>query len=243
MSYEICAFDAAIASSKEAALEAWDDSSYWETSQLDYERSARKWRIKEALMAFNPALTCKEPKAPPTGFLAKVFGEAPSKRRYLSVNLMTGGECSTFDIYDQAVEIDLAWEAKADQVESIVRDVWRHLEKLSQSGFSTLYDTERDVLLNLETDFDVVMQGYIKNLELDDEDDDESSGETSPGVTVIQDDGSSVPIQSGGKPPHAKEVTVPQDAWSSVPREHKPQSPDTPFAGNVEEAKPWWKVW
>jgi hypothetical protein len=241
MSYEICALDVAFAAGKEAASKVWDESSYWDTSQLDYERSARKWRTKEALMAFNPKLTCKEPKAPSTGFLAKIFSETPSKRRYLSVSLTTGDEATTFDIYDQAVDIDLAWDATPDQVEGIVRDVWRHLEKLSQLGFSTIYDTEREVLLNLETDFDVVMQGYIKNLELDD--DDETSGVSTSPVVAIQDDASSVSLQSGSEPPHAEGVTVPLDARPSVPRENKPQISDTPFAGNVEEAKPWWKFW
>ena len=97
------------------------------------------------------------------------------------------------------------------------------------------------MLLNLETDFDVVMQGYIKNLELDDED--ESAGESSPAVTVTQDGASFVPLQSGSKPPHSKGVTATKDAGPSVPRENKPQISDTPFAGNVEEAKPWWKLW
>ena len=92
MSYEICAFDAAFASSKEAASAAWEESSYWETSQLDYGRSAHKWRIKEALLRFNPTLTCTEPQAPPAGFLAQAFGKSPPKCRYLSVYLTTRGE-------------------------------------------------------------------------------------------------------------------------------------------------------
>ena len=217
MSYEICVFDAAFAASKEAAYEAWNESSYWDTSQLDYERSARKWRIKEGLMAFNPELTCTEPEAPPAGFLAKTFGKTPPECRYLMVYLTTQGELSSFEIYDQAVEIDLSWDAKADQVQDIVRDVWRHLEKLAQLGFSTIYDTERDVLLNLETDFDVVMLGYIKHLDFDDED--QASGKTKPSTAKVQ------------------------DAGSPVTRAPRPPNPDTPFAGNVEEAKPWWKLW
>ena len=182
-----------------------------------WSKTIRNAGIKEALMAFNPELTCEEPQAPPTGFLAQAFSESPPKCRYLTVYLTTRGELSSFDIYDQAIEIDLAWEAKADQVEDVVRDVWRHLEQLSQLGFSTLYDTEREVLLNLETDFDVVMQGYIKNLDFDDKD--KSSGATAPSVAVTEDAGPSV-------------------LW-----EQKPQSSDTPFAGNVEAAKPWWKLW
>jgi hypothetical protein len=217
MSYEICVFDAAYASSKEAAAKSWDESTYWDTSRPDYERSARKWRIKEALMAFNPELTCTEPEVPPTGFLAKTFGKAPSNTRYLTVYLTTLGQPSSFEIYDQAIDIDLSWDPSADQVQDIVRDVWRHLEQLVQLGFGTLYDTERDVLLNLETDFDAVVQGYIKNLEF--EDDDKPADVTAPSVTPAQDTVASAPLRA------------------------KPKTSDAPFAGNVEEAKPWWKLW
>jgi hypothetical protein len=217
MSYEICVFEAAYAGSKEAAAEAWNESSYWDTSRPDYERSARKWHIKDALMAFNPALTCSEPEAPPTGFLAKTFRKPPPDCRYLMVNLTTRGQSSSFEIYDQAVDIDLSWDASADEVQDIVREVWRHLEKLVQMGFGTIYDTERDVLLNLETDFDAVLQGYVKNLEFDDAE--ESASDPVPSVAVTQ------------------------AAGLSVPREKQQPISDAPFAGNVEVAKPWWKLW
>jgi len=216
MSYEICAFDAAFASGKEAAFEAWDQGTYFDASLPDYDRSARKWRIKESLMAFNPELTCDEPKDPTQGFLAKVFSKPPSKHTYLTANLDMGDETASFDIFDHAVEIILPAEPETEQVQQIVRDMWRHLDKLSQLGFSTIYDAERDVLLNLATDFDVVVRGYIKNLDSDDD------AEDAPAERAL---------------PQIKNVNV------SPPRENKPPPSAAPFAGNVDESKPWWKLW
>lgn len=220
MSYEICAFDAAFASGKDAALDAWDQGTYFDTSRLDYDRSARKWRIKEALMAFNPELTCKEPKEPAKGYLAKAFVKPPPERRCLIVYLHTGGEDTSLDIFDEAVEINLPFDAEAEQVNDIVRDMWRHLEKLSQLGFSTIYDAERDVLLNLETDFDVVVQDYRKNLE--------DGEETSVAKdAAVSNERAPQAASSAARPASSLEL---RDA-------------NRPFAGNVGESKPWWKIW
>lgn len=219
MSYEICAFDSAVANSREAAFAAWDQSSYWDTSQADSERSARKWRIKEALQAFDPGLRCDdEPQVPATGFLAKAFSKAPKNRRYLNAYLEKDDEIiASFCILDQAVEIDLDWVDREDQIKEVVREVWRHLEKLSQLGFSTIYDTERDALINLEADFDVVLQNCLKII--DSEETDEAFNETAPSAAQ--------------KP----------DAGASVSQQPTPQVSAQPFAGNIAESKPWWKFW
>jgi len=168
MSYEICVFDPAYAADFDAAHTAWDQSSYWDVSRPDGDRSAHKWRVKEALLAFDGRLGWKEPEAPKSGFLAKIFSKPAPEKRCLHLYVAGGDEATTLDVFDQAVEINLPWYAKRDEAETLVRDLWRFLEHLSRSGWTTLYDTERNVLLDLATDFEAVLARYIKNLDFED---------------------------------------------------------------------------
>ena len=69
-----------------------------------------------------------------------------------------------FDVFDQGIEITLTWDLPRDKVDKHVRALWGCLEQLSASGWSTIYDTERNVMLNLETDFDAVAARYLENL-------------------------------------------------------------------------------
>jgi hypothetical protein len=214
MSYELCVIDTQLAATREAAYNTWNDTGYLDRSQPAADRTARKWRTREALAAFNPQLEWTEPKAPGTGVFAALVKKKPEDEpRALTASLPAGDEGTTFWIFDQAVEIELPWSAEPDQLESIVRDVWRHLEKLSQLGLSTIYDTERDVMLNLDADFDAVVQRYRENLK--DDDDDETG----------------MPVAA----PHAGAGEHPAAAT---------QTPDgQAFTGNVGTGRPWWKVW
>ncbi len=89
---------------------------------------------------------------------------------YLTLSLDEEEGLTTFHVFDEAIEISLPWEALNAESEKIVRTVWRHLEQLSAAGWSTIYDTERDALLNLETDFDAVVARYRENIGPDEED-------------------------------------------------------------------------
>jgi hypothetical protein len=174
MSYEIWAFDAAQVSTADAAGKAWEESTYENSSLPDHDRTARKWQIKDEVLAFNSALIFREPA--PKGLLSKLAADS-DETRYLVLcrppavsTVDDDGRGIDFCIYDQAIEIEFPWSAERDAVEGIVRDAWRHLEKLSQLGFGRFYDTERSTLLDLDADFDAVLKCYIENLELDEED-------------------------------------------------------------------------
>ena len=168
MSYEFCVLQPGYAADRTAANTAWNDQNYWDTSLPCDDRSAAKWRVKDALMTFDSRLHWVEPKAPSTGFFAKWFSKPPPVQRCLHIYLEDGEQETSFDLFDQAIEITLPWDASRDQAEKHVRAAWRYLEYLSASGWSTIYDTERDVLLNLQTDFEAVMARYLKNLDADD---------------------------------------------------------------------------
>lgn len=161
MSYGVCAFDPALVPLTRQAGDVWSDEHYHATSQPDTDLTARKWRIKEALLAFNPALVFFEPNPPP-GALARLFKTAPRQPTSLSLVLPVGeDEEIDFEIFDDAVEVELPYEAADDEARQCVEALWRHLHKISELGLSTLYDTERDTLLKLETDFDAVLQHYL----------------------------------------------------------------------------------
>jgi len=165
--YEICVFEPHYAADRDTAYAAWNDEKYWATSLPEGERTAKKWRVKDLLLAFDNRLRWREPEAPKTGFFAKWFSKPPSIRHSLYVNLEDDRGEIAFDLFDNAIEIALLWQAPHDEVKDQVRAVWKYLEQLSASGWSTIYDTERDVLLNLQTDFDAVVARYLENLVAD----------------------------------------------------------------------------
>jgi hypothetical protein len=167
MSYEICVFDAGLVTTKEAACEAWNKETYYGASLPRADRSAQKWRTRDALKAFNPKLTFTDFEKTRKGFVAEVLGSNPRENHWLLADLNTRGAVTNFCILDHAVDIQLAWDAGAGQAKHVVHDVWRHLEALSRMGFSTIYDAERDALLDLESDLDVVLKGYVEMLNLD----------------------------------------------------------------------------
>jgi hypothetical protein len=221
MSYELCVIDTQLAATREAAYNVWNDTGYLDISQPASDRTARKWRTREALTAFNPQLEWAEPKEPGTGVFATLMKKKPEdEHRALTASLPVGEESTTFWIFDQAVEIELPWSAEPDQLESIVRDVWRHLEKLSQLGLGAIYDTERNVMLNLDADFDAVVQRYRENLKDDDDEDETGAPVATPHAGIGEH------AARGDGLPHAPAADT--------------QPPDgQPFTGNVGTGRPW----
>lgn len=216
MSYELVLFEHGYAADCDTARAAWNDERYWDTSLPDYDRSAAKWRWKDLLMGFESQVEFVEPQPPKTGFFAKWFSKPAPIMRCLHVYVDYGYGEMAFDVYDQAIEITLPWEAPRADAEGHVRLLWFYLEGLSDAGWSTIYDTERDALLNLETDFDAVLARYRKNL-AENEADESHDGPA--------------PQAASNTPPLA-------NAPQSVAAAAKPASPaaaksDKPFTGNV----------
>lgn len=213
MSYEFCLMDSTVAPSREAANAAWDEETYRQSSLPDFDKTARKWVIKDGLLKFNSQLQFMEPGGKP-GFFDKLTADDPPPN-YLLLTGWAGEDAdkhaTNYHLYDSAIEVSLPWNPERSQVEAIVREVWRHLETLTRMGFGTVYDTERDVLLNFETDFDAVVKRYIANVDYDGE----------------------------GEPPGAGNATQsPAELQAS-----QSGTTTEPFSGNVPQGKPWWKVW
>lgn len=218
MTYEFCVFDPVYAPDLATARAAWDVSRYHDDSQPDTQRDARKWQIKDALVAFNDRMQFMEPKAPTGGLLGEMkSGDEPQPYLLLCDWQREDGEhCTNYHVYDQAVEVSLPWEPPADVAPTVMREAWRHLEYLSRQGLAVIYDTERDVLLDLGSDFDSVMEKYRQNIAADHGAPDE---EAEPADALAHSG-----VQS--------EVAA------------APMTADKPFTGNVAaEHKPWWKIW
>ena len=164
MSYEFCVFEPQYATDRDTAYAAWNEGKYWDTSLPEGERTAKKWRVKDLLTAFDNRLHWKEPEAPKTGLFAKWFAKPATLRHCLNVCLEDDDGETAFDLFDHAIEITLLREAPPKEADKQVRALWKYLEHLSASGWSTIYDTERDVLLNLQTDIDAVTARYRENL-------------------------------------------------------------------------------
>ena len=175
MSYELCVFRPEYAPERDTAHAVWNDEKYWATSLPESDRAATKWRVMDLLTAFDSSLQWVEPKAAKTGLFAKWFSKPVSIRHCLHAYLDDNYGGTAFDVFDQAIEITLPWESPRDEAGKHVRTVWRYLEHLSASGWSTIYDTERGELLDLAKDMDAVTARYLENLGSDDAD------ESSPG--------------------------------------------------------------
>jgi hypothetical protein len=168
MSYELCVFEPGYAADRAAAYAAWNDQPYWDASLPDGDRTAKKWRVRELLAAFDSRLRWVEPQVPATGLFAKWFKKPLPAQRCLHAYLDDDDAETAFDLFDDAIEITLPWDALRGESAKHVRALWRYLEHLSTAGWSTIYDTERDVVLNLQTDIDAVMARYLENLDPDD---------------------------------------------------------------------------
>ena len=180
MSYELCVFRPDYAADRDTAHAVWNDEKYWATSLPDSDRAAAKWRTKDLLMGLDDRLCWNEPQTPKSGLFASWFGKPARTLPYLSVSLDEEEGLTTFHVFDEAIEISLPWEALNTETEKIVRTVWRHLEQLSAAGWSTIYDTERGVLLDLTNDVDAVVARYLENLGPEEEDESPSVSASSP---------------------------------------------------------------
>lgn len=199
MSYELCVFKPDYVTVREAASDVWNNEKYRETSAIDQDRSAVKWRVKDMLIGVDDQLTWQEPEIPRTGFLAKLFFKPAPVQRHLHVALVDDYGETSFDIFDQAIEINLPWDSPRAEVEKHVRNLWRYLERLSASGWSTIYDTERDELLNLEADFEAVLARYLENLGPDEVEGGEENTQKEPRATPASNP-ASAPAVKGEKP-------------------------------------------
>ena len=164
MSYEVCVYQPQLAADRETASDLWNNERLWDTSLPVHDRSAPKWRVKDLLAAHDSRLQLMEPQAPKTGLFAKWFGKPTVIQRHLHLYIDYDYGRMAFDVFDQGIEITLTWDLPRDKVDKHVRALWGCLEQLSASGWSTIYDTERNVMLNLETDFDAVAARYLENL-------------------------------------------------------------------------------
>lgn len=180
MSHEICLYLPQLAADRETASDIWNNERLWDTSLPDHDRSAPKWRAKDLLLAHDNRLQLMEPQAPKTGLFAKWFSKPAPPQRHLHLYIDYDYGRTTFDVFDQGIEITLPWESPRDEVEDHVRALWRFLEHLSASGWSTIYDTERDVLLNLETDFEAVVARYREILGADEAETDAAEPQAAP---------------------------------------------------------------
>lgn len=218
MTYEICLLDPALAATLETASAVWNDSTYWETSLPAHDRAARKWRISDGLLAFNPRMQRMDPAEPAAGggWLGKLKGKPAEELRYHAVSLPHGEAITNFTVFDQAAEVEFAYNVDAKDARAIAQEAWRHLKALTDMGFTTLLDTERNVLLDLTTDFEAVVAGYLANLEID--------GEVDAADAA------------------AERAMRTEENRSAAPAADAAPSVGEPFTGNVEtKKKPWWK--
>jgi hypothetical protein len=83
---------------------------------------------------------------------------------------------------------------------------------------SAIYDTERDVMLDLAGDFDAVLKRYLENIKEENEDEREAEPKNTLGTQT--------------------------EAPAAIVRAASaPRAAAKPFTGNAGDGKPWWKVW
>ena len=216
MSYEICVMDPAFAPTLEAAYAAWNDDVYWASSLPDHQRPARKWEISDGLLKFNPEMLRMDTTSPDGGgWLDKIKGTPQEKRNYHVMSLMQGDFVTSFSVFDQAVEVDFAYDSPVEHAPAIAREAWRHLQALVDMGLTTVLDTERNALLDLNRGFETVLAAYIANLNHDTEVD----------------------------PADVKAAREMNAAAAGPAAVEPPPRADEPFTGNVDGKKPWWKIW
>ncbi|MFN0058060.1 MAG: hypothetical protein ACKVX7_06350 [Planctomycetota bacterium] len=159
MSCEWVVFHSEFVKTLDAADEAYHQSAYHETSRPPGDKSARKWRLKDALVSTNPRLTHSE--------IVEVCDEnsgVAETRPCLSVEDWQNDESITFYLYDDAVEIHLPQCLEQSTPKVIVREALSYVDLFAREGFRIVFDAWEEVLIDPAKDMSALVARYEEAL-------------------------------------------------------------------------------
>ena len=225
MSYGVVVFDPLQMPPGRSLGDTWDEQRYQNASKVDADRSARKWQLRDALMAFNPRLVFHEP-PPPPGAIAQFFSASVVPTRSLTLVMPAAqDEEMDFTIYDDAIEIELPFFATREDAQYYMTELWRHLAQLAKLGFSAIYDIERDAVLALDTDFDVALEQYMQNLSEDWEHTADATASPPTQVPAVAIEPGPAEVPASLRPQPSTASSAPPLARPAVPTPHRHHSP------------------
>jgi hypothetical protein len=140
-------------------------SSEFEPRASDPVVEERKRRIADALIRTNTKL---EPFQLRYAEIAKFQGiteeEARRRFRYIELNGPKNGNGVQITIFDSHASIHVPFWHTGDKAFATLREVWAYLRAFASQGFAT-FDPQIERVLDLETDFKLVLDSYGAGVE------------------------------------------------------------------------------
>lgn len=174
MSCEWVVFHSEFASTLDEADDAFNLSTYYETSHPPADESARKWKLRDALVAANPELQHDD-----KFVVCDAETGVEETRPCLRVIDWEADDCIEFHVYDDAVEIRLPQALHEATPESVVREALSYVNLLAREGFSVALDAQEAVLIDPAKDLNALVARYTDTLKYFAEEDAKASIPTS----------------------------------------------------------------
>ncbi len=161
MSFELYVFDSTRVGTADEAREQVATGAYFDRSRPHSDRTARKWKIADRLVAGHRHLRAEEFDIPAMAKWEKQSPEAfDAKNAYVPVGDPDGGDPVRFTVFDDVVEIYVDPPPDTATFASVAERIRDYLAGLAMHGFDLVFDPQGDCLLASDADASVLAAAY-----------------------------------------------------------------------------------
>ncbi len=161
MSFELYVFDSTRVGTVEEASELVATGAYFDASRPHSDRTARKWKIANRLVASHRHLRAEELDVTAMARLDKQAPEAfDAKHPYVPVGDPDGDDPIRFTVFDDVVEIYVEPPPDAATYGSVAERLHECLAGLAIHGLDLVFDPQQGGLLTPETDAAALAAAY-----------------------------------------------------------------------------------
>lgn len=161
MSFELYVFDSTRVGTVEEARELVASGAYFDVSRPHSDRTARKWKTANRLVASHRHLRAEEFDIPAMARWEKLAPEAfDAKNAYVPVGDPDGSDPVRFTVFDDVVEIYVEPPPETATFESVAESLRESLSGLAMHGMDLVFDPQGDRLLESDADATSIAAAY-----------------------------------------------------------------------------------
>ena len=172
MSYDFHLFNPSLDRESNTSIKGSGDaeSAAINPGPIDPDAEHRKRELAEALIRSNPELEIFQ-----FGFerIAELEGvtvdEARIRYRHLELNGSEDGNGIQITLFDHSVSITVPYWHTGSDAAKVFQEIWMYLRILKSHGKLSVFDPQLDRIINLDTDYDDVVNRYTGVVERIDE--------------------------------------------------------------------------
>lgn len=128
-------------------------------------REERKRQLAEALRALNPQLSIH---VDDFAVIAQMQGiseeEARHRKRSVELNGPEDGNGIQIVLFDESAAVTIPYWHIGEKADSTLQEAWRYLDLLRREGGFITWDSQVGRILDLSTDFGLVLQQYAQGV-------------------------------------------------------------------------------